>query len=221
LNRCTFCATKLARGNLRSYRIGDIKRQVEKAVTDGCKRINLTSQDDGCYGFDIDTDLPSLLNELITIEGDFTIRVGMMNPWHLDKVMDGLLEVFESDKIFKFLHIPVQAGSEQVLKHMRRIHTVENFKDAVEKFRAKFSGMNIATDIIVGYPSETEEDFQETLELIEETKPEVVNISRFSSRQGTDASKMKQISSEIMKDRSQRLHEVIKKQKEEKVLLTI
>ena len=202
LNSCDFCATKLARGNLRSYRIGDIKRNFEKSVKEGCKKIYLTSQDNGCYGFDIKTNLPELLNELTLIKGDYKIRIGMMNPWHLTKILPQLIESYKSDKVMKFLHIPVQSGSEKILKHMKRIHTVDNYKAAVYEFRKIFSEISIATDVIVGYPLETEEDFKLTYDLIKETKPEVLNISRFSSRPGTKAAELKQLPSEIIKERS-------------------
>ena len=208
MNTCTFCATKLSRGNLRSYRIGDIKRALEKAVADGCKKIYLTSQDNGCYGFDIKTNLPELLNELVTVEGNYKIRVGMMNPWHLTKIIDPLIESYQSEKIMKFLHVPVQSGSEKVLKHMKRIHTVENFREAVKRFRTTFPSITISTDIIVGYPTETKEDCKQTYNLIKEIKPEVLNISMFSSRPGTRASKLKQLSSQIIKDRSRKLTEL-------------
>ena len=208
LNHCDFCSTKLARGNLRSYRIGDIKRAFEKAVDEGCKKIYLTSQDNGCYGFDIGTNLPELLDELTQIKGDYIIRVGMMNPWHLNKILPDLLESYSSDKIMKFLHIPVQSGSEKILKHMKRIHTVESFKTAVNEFRKSFPDITIATDIIVGYPSETEQDFNLTYNLIKETKPQVLNISKFSSRPGTAASRLKQLPSEIIKERAVKLNKL-------------
>ena len=203
---CSFCSTKLARGNLRSYRIGDIKRAFEKAVQEGCRKIYLTSQDNGCYGFDIKTNLPELLSELTTTEGDYKIRVGMMNPWHLTKIISGLINSYKSEKIMKFLHIPVQSGSEKILKDMRRIHTVNNYIQAVREFRKTFQGISIATDVIVGYPTETEEDFMLTYSLIKKTKPEVLNISKFSSRPGTKAAQLKQLSSEVIKERSVRLN---------------
>jgi threonylcarbamoyladenosine tRNA methylthiotransferase CDKAL1 len=213
LNTCTFCATKLARGNLKSYRIGDIKRQLQKAINEGATKIYLTSQDNGCYGLDIKTNLPELLRELITAEGDFKIRIGMMNPWHLRKIKDDLLEIMESPKIQKFLHIPVQSGSENILKQMKRIHSAKEFKEAVFQFRNKFPREDfpestIATDIIVGYPTENKEDFQQTLNLIEETKPEVLNIAGFSSRPKTKAAQLKQLPSEIIKERTKILNEV-------------
>src|SRR3989344_5156155 len=215
LNSCTFCATKLARGNLKSYRIGDIKRQVEKAVSEGCKIIYLTSQDNGCYGRDIKTNLPELLNELISIEteGNFKIRVGMMNPWHLRKILPQLIDSYKSEKIQKFIHIPVQSGSEKVLRDMKRIHTVNEFKKIAEEFRntfprEKFPDSTIATDVIVGFPSETDDDFQHTINLVAKIKPEVLNISAFSSRPRTPASKLKQLSSEVIKQRTKMLNEL-------------
>lgn len=206
LNTCTFCATKLARGNLKSYKIGDIKRTFEKAIAEGCKTIYLTSQDNGCYGFDIKTSLPELLNELTSIKGNYKIRVGMMNPWHLRKILPNLIDSYKNIKIQPFLHIPVQSGSEKVLKDMKRIHTVKEFKLIVKQFREQISEIDIATDIIVGFPSETNEDFQETLNLIKEIKPEVINIAAFSARPKTKAAKMKQLSSEIIKQRTKELN---------------
>jgi threonylcarbamoyladenosine tRNA methylthiotransferase CDKAL1 len=202
LNSCTFCATKLARGSLKSYRVGDIKRKLEIAIKEGCKKINLSSQDNGCYGFDIKTSLPELVNELTSVKGDYKIRIGMMNPWHLDKILEKLIESYKSPKVMKFLHIPVQSGSNKILKDMKRIHTVENFTKAVKEFRKLFPKISIATDVIVGYPTETEENFKKTYNLIKDIKPEVLNISTFSSRPNTDASKLKQLKSEIMKERS-------------------
>jgi threonylcarbamoyladenosine tRNA methylthiotransferase CDKAL1 len=218
LNSCTFCATKIARGNLKSYRIGDIKRQLESALNQGATLIYLTSQDNGAYGKDIKTSLPELLQELISINKQFKLRIGMMNPWHLRKISKDLLNVMESDKIQKFIHIPVQSGSEKVLKEMKRIHTVSEFKEFARKFREKFprkkfSESTIATDIIVGYPTETDQDFEKTIELINEIKPEVLNISAFSSRPKTKASELKHLSTEIIKKRTKILNEIYLKYK--------
>ncbi|MEK6941135.1 MAG: tRNA (N(6)-L-threonylcarbamoyladenosine(37)-C(2))-methylthiotransferase [Nanoarchaeota archaeon] len=205
LNKCTFCATKLSRGSLRSYRVGDIKRAVKKAVNDGCKIIYLTSQDNGCYGFDIKTSLPELLNEIISIDGDFEVRVGMMNPWHVEKILSDLVNVYKSSKIKKFIHIPVQSGSEKVLLDMKRVHTVDTFKKIARTFRISFPDITIATDVIVGYPTESEKDFRLTFNLINEIKPEVLNISMFSSRNNTSASELTQLPSQIIKERSKRI----------------
>ena len=156
MSECTFCQTKLSKGDLTSYRIGDIVRQVKKEITDGCKEIWLTSTDNGCYGFDIDSDLPSLVNSVCEIQEDFKIRVGMMNPMYMPRIRNDLLKSFEDDKVFKFLHVPVQSGSDKVLNDMKRGHTVKTFRDVSAKFRKKFQHFTISTDIIVGFPTETE-----------------------------------------------------------------
>ena len=221
LNTCTYCATKHSRGNLVSYRIGDIKRAVEQAVKDGCTKIYLTSQDTGCYGFDMQTTLPELLQELIDIEGDFIIRVGMMNPWHLKKILPELLSVYHSEKIMKFLHIPLQSGSDTMLKHMKRIHTIQEFRTIVHSFRKEFPQGHIATDIIVGYPLETQEDFKQTCSIIQEFHPEVLNISKFSSRKNTAAATLKQLSSEIIDERSKELNRIYNEIKKEFLTVTL
>lgn len=202
LNTCTFCATKLSRGNLVSYRIGDIKRALEKAIIDGCSNIYLTSQDNGCYGFDIKSNLPELLNELVNVKGNFKIRVGMANPWHIIRILDNLIESYKNEKIMKFIHVPLQSGSEKVLKDMKRIHSSEDFKIIVNKFRSEFKDITISTDIIVGYPTETEEDFQKTINIIKEIKPEVLNISKYSNRPKTKSSTLAQIKCDEIKRRS-------------------
>ncbi|HEX9845393.1 MAG TPA: 2-methylthioadenine synthetase, partial [Candidatus Nitrosotenuis sp.] len=103
MSECTFCQTKLAKGDLKSYRIGDIVRQVRAEVDDGCKEIWLTSTDNGCYGLDIGTTLPDLVNKVAEIPEEFMVRVGMMNPMYMPKIRDGLLKSFESSKVYKFL----------------------------------------------------------------------------------------------------------------------
>src|SRR5713226_863211 len=138
MSECTFCQTKLSKGDLHSYRVGDIVRQVKHDVEDGCREIWLTSTDNGCYGFDIGTDLPYLIEEIVGIEHEFMVRVGMMNPMYMSRIRDGLLKAFENEKVFKFLHVPVQSGSNQVLKEMQRGHTALVFRDTNELFRKKF-----------------------------------------------------------------------------------
>ncbi len=211
MSECTFCQTKLAKGDLQSYRIGDIVRQVNTELSDGCSEIWLTSTDNGCYGFDIDTNLPEMINSVSDIPEKFFIRVGMMNPMYMPRIRNELLKSFESNKIFKFLHIPVQSGSDKVLNDMKRGHTAKTFRDTVEKFRNKFPNFSISTDIIVGFPTETEDDFNMTLNLLEETRPDIVNLSRYSQRPGTDAAEMVQIDVSEVKKRSKIAYERISK----------
>ena len=215
MSECTFCQTKLAKGDLTSYRVGDIVRQVQTEISDGCNEVWLTSTDNGCYGLDIGSDLPELIRAVSEIDQKFFIRVGMMNPMYMPKIRDGLLKSFESSKVFKFLHVPVQSGSNQVLNDMKRGHTEQTFRDITQQFRKKFDKFTISTDIIVGFPTETEEDFEQTLKLLEETKPDIVNLSRYSQRPGTDAAEMNQIDVIEVKRRSKIAYELINKISEE------
>ena len=218
MSECTFCQTKLSKGDLRSYRMGDIVRQVKHDVEDGCSEIWLTSTDNGCYGFDIGTNLPNLIWNVSEIDHDFMIRIGMMNPMYMTRIKPDLLKAFENDKVFKFLHIPVQSGSNRILKEMKRGHTANVFRDTNDAFRKKFERFTISTDIIVGFPSESEEDFAHTIDLIKETRPDVVNLSRYSARPGTTAAKMDQIDISDVKRRSKIIFELINRIADERNL---
>jgi len=209
LGDCHYCGTKFARGKLVSYPINDIINSINNFKG---QRVNLTSQDSGCYGFDIETNLACLLKELVKLEGDFIIRVGMMNPEHILTFLDDFIEVFKNEKFMRFLHIPVQSGSNKVLKEMNRNYTIEQFKKLVNKLRKEIPDLHIATDIIIGYPTENEEDFLETKKLLEEMEFEVVNLSKYTARPGTFSKKnFKPLKSEIVKQRSIILDKLIKK----------
>ena len=211
MSECTFCQTKLSKGDLTSYRLGDIVRQVQTEIKEGCKEVWLTSTDNGCYGFDIGTDLPSLVDAVSEIPEEFMLRVGMMNPMYMPRIRDDLIKAYNNDKVFKFIHIPVQCGSNKVLNDMKRGHTAETFRDIVNKIRSQFKDFTISTDIIVGFPTETEEDFQKTVDLLDEIKPDVVNLSKYSARPGTDAAELKQIDAVEVKRRSKMIFEQISK----------
>lgn len=209
MSECTFCQTKIAKGWLRSYRIGDIVRQIKSDIKSGCKEVWLSSTDNGCYGRDIDSNLVDLLQACCSIEGNFKIRVGMMNPMYLPAILDRMVRLFcENDKLFKFLHIPVQSGSNRVLRKMKRGHTSKTFIDIVQAFRDRIPEMTISTDIIVGFPSETEDDFKQTIDLLERSELDTVNISRYAARPKTEASGWKEmkVSSQVSKERSEYLH---------------
>ena len=209
MSECTFCQTKLSKGDLQSYRVGDIVRQVKTEISDGCSEVWLTSTDNGCYGFDIDSDLPELINSVVEIPDKFFVRVGMMNPMYMPRIRDNLLKSFDSSKVFKFLHVPVQSGSDKVLNDMKRGHTASTFRDVVNQFREKFGKFTISTDVIVGFPTESEEDFEMTMNLLRDTKPDIVNLSRYSQRPGTDAAEMVQIDVAEVKRRSKIAYELI------------
>ena len=187
LDMCGYCSTRLVKGVLHSYQPEKIIEEIKLAVKEGCKEIWITAQDTGCYGFDIKTNLAELLKQVVEIPGDFMLRLGMGNPRHMTKYLDELVEVFKNPKLFKFLHIPVQSGNNDVLKAMRRGHDVETFKKIVAAFRKKIPEITVSTDIIVGYPGETKQEFVDSVNLIKEIKPGVLNISRFVPRPGTYA----------------------------------
>ncbi len=211
LGSCTYCGAKLARGELKSYPRHEIIRKSEQAIKSGIKEIQLTSQDLGIYGMDRgENQLIDLLTDLISIEGSFKIKLGMMNPGFIKPFTDRLLNLFSSDKLYNFLHLPVQSGSEKILKDMKRGHTVSDFTKIINKVKRSGEFL-IATDIIVGYPTETEADFKKSLRLIEETRPQIVNITRYSERRGTEAEKLKDLPSRIKKERSRKLTELTKK----------
>lgn len=215
-SHCGFCSTKLAKGNLYSYPKEKIVEEMKKYVEQGYKRINLTSTDNGCYGIDLGYNLVDLLKDVIEIDGKFEVRVGMANPEHVKKYYKELADIYKNEKIMKFIHIPVQAGSDKILEEMNRKYTVEEYKRIVEEFRKQIPGITIATDIIVGYPTEDDSDFVKTVELVKELKFEVINISKFASRPRTKANKLKQLTSEVIKERSVELTKVYLETKENK-----
>ena len=188
LDACAFCSTHLVKGRLHSFVPQTIVDQVQALVDDGCLEIQLTGQDCACYGFDIGTNLAELTQRILThVNGNYRIRLGMGNPRHVLGYQEALLDCFTDDRIYKFIHIPVQSGSENVLKAMNRRHTARNYATLAHAFTERFSKFTLSTDLIVGYPGETTADFNDTLKLLKETRPTVCNITRFVARQGTVA----------------------------------
>ncbi len=208
---CTFCKTKQARGKLYSYRKKEIISEIKKSVESGAKEVWLTSQDTGAYGLDIDDSLPRLLNEILKIEGDFMVRLGMCNPEYGVMYLKELKKILKHEKMFRFIHLPLQSGSNCVLKGMKREYSKEEFLKVARELKKAIPDLTLATDIIVGFPGETEKDFEETMEVVRELEPDVINMSRFWKRPGTPAAKMKQIDSKIIKQRSIRLRELFHK----------
>jgi threonylcarbamoyladenosine tRNA methylthiotransferase CDKAL1 len=210
-NHCTYCITKLAKPRLVSYQISEIVKQVKAAINSGFKEIWLTSQDTAAYGLDTGTNLATLLKEILKIMGDYKIRVGMMNPQLVNPFLNEMIECYNDEHVFKFLHMPFQAASNKVLKHMRRNYAIHEFKEIIAKFRKAVPDVTIATDVICGYPTETEAQFKESLALVKSLKPDVLNISKFSSRPGTEASLLKQPAGDVLKSRSLRMAALAKK----------
>lgn len=205
---CSYCIVKHARGKLRSFPSDEIIEDIRTAVVDGCREIWLTSQDDSQYGLDTEFKLPALLRMISEIPGDFKVRVGMMNPFSVLPILDDLVEAFDSDKVFKLLHLPIQSASHSVLKKMNRLHKMDAVDAIITKFRARFEDLSLFTDIIVGFCDETDDNFKETVEWVQKYRPEKVNISRYSPRPHTKAFSFRNLDSRISVQRSHELHKV-------------
>lgn len=130
-------------------------------------------------------------------------------------MIEEMSDVYKEDKVFKFLHLPVQAGNNEVLKDMRRSNTIEEFKEMVRKFRAEIPDLTVSTDIIAGFPTETEERFNDTLQLIKEMRFDIINVSRFVPREGTTAAALSPLPGGIVKERSRKVTELFHKIAEE------
>lgn len=181
-----------------------IRQDVKGHLKAGCKEIWITSNDTGAYMVEQGGKqrIAELLRNILSIPLDFKLRLGMMNPSNTITILDDLIEIYKHPKMFKFLHIPLQSGNNEVLKLMNRKYSVEDFVKAVEAFRKEIPEITISTDIIAGFPSETEEQFNDSLKIIRQIKPDIVNLSRYAARDGTIAAKMKQLSTNTLKQRS-------------------
>ena len=255
LGSCAYCGTKKARGALVSSPPEKIIERMKKSLAEGVREFRFTSQDCGCYGYDLtprmnlavllrtvldSIDKMKALGEIsfqknvneknrpmakdISSEGrrcepytshrewnsEPKIRIGMMNPNHVKDFYKELIEVYKDPRIVKFLHIPVQSGSDSVLKGMGRGYSVSDFVEIVEKMRRQILGLVVWTDIIVGFPGETDQDFEASCKLLRSIRPDFVNVSKFGVRPGTAAAGMKQLPTQIVKERSVRMSEMVK-----------
>jgi MiaB-like tRNA modifying enzyme len=212
LGSCAYCAVVFARGKLQSYSIPEIIQRVKTDIAAGVCEFWVTSQDTAAYGRDIGNNLAELLRSIGAVEGEFKVRVGMMTPNMISDMQPELIEAYKNPKIFKFLHFPIQSGDDQVLKRMRRFYTTNEFKESVAAFRAASPELTLATDIIVGFPGETKQAFENTLQLLKEIKPDVTNVSKFFARPKTLAAEMTEdkVSVEEIKQRSIAISSLVK-----------
>ncbi len=210
---CAYCSVKLIKGNVLSYPLQAICEEVQKSVASSAKEIYITGQDTGAYGIDKKDgiELPELLDTVCQIKGFFMIRVGMASPNHVYRHLHKLVNAFKNPKIYKFLHIPIQSASNKILHAMKRPYTVEEYKECIAEFKRAIPEITIATDVIVGFPGETDKDFQETMRLIEKTMPAAVNISRFVPRPNTIAAALKPVATNTAKLRSKKITEVVER----------
>jgi MiaB-like tRNA modifying enzyme len=207
---CSYCCTRFARGRLECFLPEQIVESVKRLTKEGCKEIQITSQDNAQYCFN-GISLPQLLNKICEVEGKFFVRVGMMNPLFTKEILDELVNSYRNEKIFKFLHLPIQSFNSRILSLMRRGYEPEDVMKILNKFFKEISNLTLETDVIVGFPTESDEEFQQTLNFIEKVKPDVVNISKFAPRPKTEASKFKLLPAKIVKKRSREIFELCKK----------
>jgi len=208
LEACSYCCTRFARGHLVSYPVEAIVCRVRTSVSSGRKEIWFTAQDTAAYCAQCRQTLPSLLRRVCSIPGKFLIRVGMMNPGRTRRVVHPLVSAYEDDKVFKFLHLPVQSGSDRVLDTMRRRYTREMFEQIVASFRARIPRITLSTDVIVGFPGETQLDFAQTVSLIEKVRPDTLNVSRFYPRPGAEVPAQPRVDAEATRARTRKLVEL-------------
>ncbi|KAM4835164.1 threonylcarbamoyladenosine tRNA methylthiotransferase isoform 2-T2 [Thomomys bottae] len=209
LNACTYCKTKHARGNLASYPIDELVDRAKQSFQEGVCEIWLTSEDTGAYGRDIGTDLPTLLWKLVEVipEGAM-LRLGMTNPPYILEHLEEMAKILNHPRVYSFLHIPVQSASDSVLMDMKREYCLADFKRVVDFLKEKVPGITIATDIICGFPGETDQDFQETVKLVEEYRFPSLFINQFYPRPGTPAAKAEQVPAQVKKQRTKDLSRV-------------
>ena len=208
LGACAFCCTRFARGPLNSYPIGDIVREAKEAIENGACEIQLTAQDTAAFGRDTGEKLSDLIKEVANLDGDFRVRVGMMHPKNILNNVDDIIEAIKHPKVYNFIHLPIQSGSDKVLSEMRRGHSVSQYLDIVSKFKSEIPDLTLATDIIVGYPTETDEDFNLTVELLENVRPSLIHLSKYQHRKGAISSSLEEIPRDVMKRRSKFLSEI-------------
>lgn len=210
LDRCAFCSTVRVKGKLKSIPPEQIIREVKKLVFAGAQEIRLAGQDTACYGFDLNTTLPQLVQQLVAIPGDFKIRLGMGNPRHLRGMETEIAELLHHPKVYQFLHLPIQAGSDHTLEEMKRGHRTLDFLETWRKLKDMVPDFCLSTDIIVAHPGESDTDFEQTLSIIKEIQPYFCNITRFVPRSKTPAANLPQIPHKIAKDRSKILSDLYK-----------
>jgi len=211
MSDCSYCITKQATGKIDSPPVEENVEKARALVHAGAKELRVTGQDTGVYGWDDgERKLHTLLDRICSeIDGEFRVRVGMANPKGVHGIRDELAAVFaEHDELYNFLHAPVQSGSNDVLGDMRRQHQVEEYVEVVETFDDALAEWTLSTDFIVGFPTETDADFQQTMALLRETRPEKINVTRFSKRPGTDAADMKGLGGTKKKERSKAMSDL-------------
>ncbi|MDP3734370.1 MAG: MiaB/RimO family radical SAM methylthiotransferase [Nanoarchaeota archaeon] len=206
-NACASCKTTAARGKLKSYPVEEIVSVAEKAVHDGVKEIWLSSPNTMCYGFDLGTTVAELLKELFAIPGKFKIRLDRGSPAQMLTIKDQLIPLLRHEKMFRFIHLPAQSGSNEILKKLRKGYTKEQFLSLITELKEKVPKITIATDIVVGFPEENDNHYWETLNLVRAITPDIMTIIPFLAQSKT-SSKMEPLPPEVINHRSKVLNDI-------------
>lgn len=207
--RCTFCIVTIARGEERSRSKQEIINEINTLVNNGIKEIVITGVHVGGYGSDIDSNLYELLNTILKETDVPRIRLASVEPWDLP---DNFFGLFQNPRLMPHMHLPIQSGSDTVLRRMARRCKTEEFRELIHNARQAVPNFNATTDIIVGFPGETEEEWQETLAFVEEIQFPHIHIFTYSPRQGTKAANLPaHIDKATQKQRSKALHELTAK----------
>ena len=211
-NFCTYCIVPYVRGRERSRKPQDIINEVRELVQNGYKEIMLLGQNVNSYGNDLNGEMsfPQLLRELNGIEGDFLIRFMSSHPKDATKELADA--IFDCEKVAKHLHLPVQSGSNDVLKRMNRRYTVEKYMETVDYIRSRDPDFSLTTDLIVGFPDEKDEDFQGTLDIIKRVKYDNIYSFIYSKRSGTKAAEMDDPITD--EEKGQRMRKLLEVQRE-------
>jgi len=211
-NFCTYCIVPYVRGRERSRNPEDIVSEVRELVRNGYKEIMLLGQNVNSYGKDLENKItfPELLRRINSIDGEFIIRFMSSHPKDASKELADVL--FECEKVARHLHLPVQSGSNEVLKRMNRNYTVEKYLEIVDYIRSRDSDFSLTTDLIVGFPDETDEEFEKTLDIIKRVKYDNIYSFIYSKRSGTKACEMLDRTDE--KTKSQRMRKLLELQRE-------
>jgi MiaB-like tRNA modifying enzyme len=207
---CSYCFSRLARGRLQSVPMLDVLSRVALARDRGAVEVRLTSLDTSSWGEDLPggSRLPELLDGVGALPGRFRVRVGMMSPQTLGPIAPRYFDALAHPRFFSFLHLPVQSGSDRVLDDMHRGYDARTFRRLVAMGRSRTELLTLSTDLIVGFPTEEESDFQASLRLVEEVEPEIVNVTRFSARPLTPAAHLPPLPPRVAKRRSRELTEL-------------
>lgn len=209
--RCTFCIVTVARGAERSRAIKNIVEEVNNLCANDVHEIVLTGVHVGGYGSDLDTNLYSLVRAILHETDIPRIRFASVEPWDLSP---DFLTLFENPRVMPHMHLPLQSGSDSVLRRMARRCKTQDFSDLVKTLKESVPGFNVTTDLIVGFPGETEEEWQTTLSYLKDEQFGHMHIFSYSEREGTKAATLpNKVPNEIKKARSKELHELAAEQK--------